>query len=154
MVFIISYHPDQLHQIRRTLGGDDAVLREMSTQCIHRLCPLTHQRLARPELDSGRLLRLGLGRYEAHCRTRHRLADRLSIHRVRLTAFDIGLNASSLARSDGNLRAGLLGPPFGRRSTAGLPPYSAGTCGRISGAGGGAVPSSDFPFSRVHWNTT
>ena len=65
--------------MNRTVGRNDAELRQMAAQRVDRLGPLAHQEIARAEQHAPSLLLGGLHCHKGHGRARRCLADRLRV---------------------------------------------------------------------------
>ena len=140
---------DQLHDMARALGRDDAELGQMAPQRVDQPCratrpgslrertigaadrgPLTHQQITGAMDGQRRLLLLRLDRHKAHRRAGHRLADRRGIGRIVLVALEIGLDV--LRRHQPHLvpeRTDLTRPVV-RRGTSLDPDQASGQTGK------------------------
>jgi hypothetical protein len=74
--------------VRRALGGNDAVLGEVTAHGVDDLCALAHVQIPRAEDQGARLSRLGLHRNKAHRRPLRGFANGLHVSHVVLLALD------------------------------------------------------------------
>jgi hypothetical protein len=74
------------------LGRDPAILGQVPADRIAELGALLHGKVARAELQRGRLLLLSLYRHAPHARPLRRFADRFRIDRIVLVPIYIGLH--------------------------------------------------------------
>src|SRR3954469_1724039 len=74
--------------IRRSLRSHDAVLRQMTAECVDQLRALPDQKIPRPEQHGARLLSLGLNRDKAHHRSTCSLSNRFRVSRIVLLTLD------------------------------------------------------------------
>src|SRR3954452_14226941 len=86
--------------IRRPLRGHDAVLRQMTPECVNQLRALPDQKIPRPEQHGARLLSLGLNRDKAHRRSTGSLSDRFRVSRIVLLTLDEGFDIGGWDQSN------------------------------------------------------
>lgn len=82
---------NSLHKLRnasRPFGSHDPEFSQMAAQGIDDLGSLLHEKIARPEHESGGLRLLALGNHKAHGRALGRLADCFGIRRIVLLPLD------------------------------------------------------------------
>ena len=83
---------DQLCDMARALGRDDAELGQMPAQGVDQHGALTHEQITGAVDGQRRLLRFALDRDEPHRRPGHRLADRRGVGRIVLVPLAVGLD--------------------------------------------------------------
>jgi hypothetical protein len=95
---------DRLHELRNISWPScdhEAELAQVASERIDDLGSLPHQKIARPEDESGGLCLPTFGHYEAHGRALGCLADCFRIRRIILLALDEGLHVGRWAQPDG-----------------------------------------------------
>ncbi len=101
------------------LGGDNTELGKVAAQGVDSHRALLDQQFTGLVQHQNGLLVVTLDRYEAHIRSRHRLADRRRVDHVILASLDVGLDVGRWYQNHLVPHRGQLASPIMRR-TAGL----------------------------------
>ena len=109
-------------QVRWSLRDDDAMLGQVTAECIDQLRALTNQKITGAKQHGARLLLRGLDRHEAHGWPDCRLTNGFCVRRIVLLApderFDIGRrNQPNFMAGSANGASPVMGAPAGSIAT-------------------------------------